>query len=132
MKTYEVTLFVMGVPPSPALNETVYIDAETQDEAEQKAHDWYFPDGYGVLSSREYRSGLTDEQKKQAREYMSSILSNIITDSIDREDIVSEIEDDVYEDIETCAEWQLLNEDEWCPGDVEIAVARILKERICR
>ena len=34
-------------------------------------------------------------------------------------------------DIEQCADWQNLEEDEWCPGDVEIAVARILKERIC-
>lgn len=130
MKTYEVTLFIIGVN-APSLNETVYIDADNQDEAEQKAHDWYFPDGYGVLSSKEYYSGLTDEQKERAREYMASILSNIISDSFDREDIISAIEDDVYEDIETCAEWQNLEEDEWCPGDVEIAVARILKEKIC-
>ncbi len=130
MKTYEVTLFIMGVN-APSLNETVYIDADSQDEAEQKAHDWYFPDGYGVLSSKEYRSGLSDEQKKQAREYMSSILSNLISDSFDREAVVSAIEEDVYMDIEQCADWQNLEEDEWCPGDVEIAVARILKERIC-
>ena len=130
MKTYEVTLFIMGVN-APSLNETVYIDANNQDEAEQKARDWYFPDGYGVLSSKEYYSGLTDEQKERAREYMASILSNIISDSFDREDIISAIEDDVYEDIETCADWQNLEEDEWCPGDVEIAVARILKEKIC-
>lgn len=53
MKTYEVTLFIMGLPSSPHTNEIVYIDAETQDEAEQEAHDRYFPKGYGVLSSRE-------------------------------------------------------------------------------
>lgn len=53
MKRYEVTLFVMGVPPSPYLNEKVEIEADTQDEAEQIAHDWYFPKGYGVLESRE-------------------------------------------------------------------------------
>lgn len=121
----------MGLPSSPHTNEIVYIDAETQDEAEQEAHDRYFPKGYGVLSSREYRENLTEEQEKQAREYMSSILSNIITDAIDRESIVSAIEEDVYMDIEQCADWQSLEEDEWCPGDVEIAVARILKERIC-
>lgn len=130
MKTYEVTLFVLGVN-APALNEYEYYEAETQEEAEQMAHDEWFPKGYGVLSSHEYRENLTEEQKKQAREYMSSILSNLISDSFDREAVVSAIDEDVYMDIEQCADWQSLEEDEWCPGDVEIAVARILKERIC-
>lgn len=53
MKRYEVTLFVMGVSPSPYLNEKVEIEANTQGEAEQIAHEQYFPKGYGVLDSRE-------------------------------------------------------------------------------
>lgn len=54
MKKFEVELFIMGVGSSP-LNEKVEIEAETQDEAEQIAHDWYFPKGYGVLDSREIK-----------------------------------------------------------------------------
>ena len=121
----------MGLPSSPHTNEIVYIDAETQDEAEQEAHDRYFPKGYGVLSSREYRNGLSEEQREEARNYMDNFLSKVVSDSYDREAIISAIEEDVYDDIEHCADWQSLEEDEWCPGDVEIAVARILKERIC-
>ena len=131
MKTYEVTLFIMGLEPGPNTTETVWIDAETREEAEQEAHDAYFPKGYGVLSSKECRDGLTEEQEKEARQYISSLLSNIITDAWDREEIISAIEEDVYSDISQCADWQSLNKDEWCPGDVEIALARILKERIC-
>ena len=66
MKTYKVTLFVLGVN-APALNEHEYYEAETQEEAEQMAHEEWFPKGYGVLSSREYRENLTEEQEKQAR-----------------------------------------------------------------
>ena len=55
MKTYEVTLFIMGTTPSPYTNEYEYYEAETQDEAEQMAHDQWFPKGYGVLSSRDVR-----------------------------------------------------------------------------
>lgn len=52
MKKFEVTLFIMGVGSS-CLNEKVIIEAKTQDEAEEIAHKWYFPKGYGVLDSKE-------------------------------------------------------------------------------
>ena len=121
----------MGLPASRHTNEIVYIDAETQDEAEQEAHDRYFPKGYGVLESRECRNGLSEEQREEARSYMDRLLSRVVSDSYDREAIISAIEEDVYYDIVQCADWLNMKEDEWCPGDVEIAVARILKERIC-
>lgn len=52
MKKFEITLFIMGCPSS-SLNEIVEWEADTQEEAEQEAHNYYFPKGYGVLSSRE-------------------------------------------------------------------------------
>lgn len=130
MKTYEVTLFVLGVN-APALNEREYYEAESQEEAEQMAHDKWFPKGYGVLSSREYRENLSEYQEEMARSHMHDILEKVVPDACDREDIISAIEEDVYMDIEQCSDWLNMDEDEWCPGDVEIAVARILKERIC-
>jgi hypothetical protein len=53
MKTYEVTLFVLGLPYNENRTRVVTIEAKSQDEAEQKAHDWYVADGWGVLSSKE-------------------------------------------------------------------------------
>lgn len=53
LKTFEVELFIIGIPLSPVTNEKVTIDAASQDEAESIAHDRYFPKGYGVLDSKE-------------------------------------------------------------------------------
>lgn len=53
MKKYEVTLFIMGLPYSEDNTETVEVYANSQDEAEQKAHDWYVADGWGVYDSKE-------------------------------------------------------------------------------
>ena len=131
MKTYRVTLFIMGLPLMPGNTRVEYIEADSQDEAEQMAHDWYIADGWGVYCSVEVRDGLTEEQKKQARQYADSLLSNIISDSVDRGDVMMEIGEDILNDIEDCAAWQELGEDEWCPGDVEIALARVLHDKIC-
>ena len=53
MKKYEVTLFILGLPYSEGNTRTVEIEANSQDEAEQKAHDWYVADGCGVYDSKE-------------------------------------------------------------------------------
>ena len=53
MKKYEVTLFILGLPYSEGNTRTVEIEANSQDEAEQKAHDWYVADGWGVYDSKE-------------------------------------------------------------------------------
>ena len=52
MKKYEVTLFILGVPFIEETTEKVVITAETQDKAEEIAHDMYFHRGYGVLKSK--------------------------------------------------------------------------------
>jgi hypothetical protein len=131
MKQYKVTLFVLGLPMTSGNTRVEYIEAETQDEAEQMAHDWYASDGWGVYGSKEVRDELTDEQKKQAVRHASSLLSNIVPDSQERGEIMAEIEDDIISDIEDCAGWQELDEDEWCEGDVEIALARVIYDKIC-
>lgn len=53
MKKYEVTLFILGLPYSKYRTRTVEIEADSQDEAEQLAHDWYIADGWGVYDSKE-------------------------------------------------------------------------------
>lgn len=53
MKEYEITLFVLGLPYSENNTRKVVIKAESQDDAEQKAHDWYVADGWGVYDSKE-------------------------------------------------------------------------------
>ena len=54
MKRYEVTLFIMGLPLMNMNNtRVVEIEANSQEEAEQKAHDWYISDGWGVYDSKE-------------------------------------------------------------------------------
>ena len=58
MKKYEVTLFIMGLPYSEHNTRVVEVEAKNQDEAEEKAHDWYIADGWGVFSSRE----ITDNE----------------------------------------------------------------------
>ena len=131
MKTFVVTLFQLGIGYNVNTNEFTYVEADSQEEAEQIAHDDWFDKGYGVWDSQEYRENLTEEQEKQARNYMNKFLSGLIPDNYDRDAIISAIEEDVYMDIEECAGWLKLGEDEWCPRDVEIAVARVLKQRIC-
>lgn len=53
MKKYEVTLFILGLPYHESRTRKEIIEARTQDEAEQKAHDWYIADGWGVYDSKE-------------------------------------------------------------------------------
>lgn len=55
MKKFEVTLFILGLPYNPNNTRVVTIEANSQDEAEQKAHDWYIADGWGVYDSIEVK-----------------------------------------------------------------------------
>lgn len=53
MKKYEVRLFILGVPLHLNNLRVEEIEANSQEEAEQKAHDWYVADGWGVYDSKE-------------------------------------------------------------------------------
>lgn len=131
MKIYKVTLFIMGLNFSKATSRVVEIEANSQDEAEELAHEWYISDGWGVYDSVEVREELTDEQREQAVKYADGLLSNIITDSQERGEMMGKIQDALLADIEDCADWQSLDGNEWCEGDVEIALARVLYNKIC-
>jgi hypothetical protein len=126
MKKYEVTLFVLGLPYSPNRTRTEIIEANSQDEAEQKAHDWYASDGWGVYGSREYREGLTQEQVEGVKYRVDYVLGYLFTDSLERSAVIDRIIDPVIQDIEETAGWQELAEDDYCDGDIGIAMARVL------
>ena len=56
MKSYDVRLFILGLPLQREEDlRIVTIEADSQEEAEQLAHDWYAPDGWGVYDSEESR-----------------------------------------------------------------------------
>ena len=55
-KEFEVIRFVLGIPPE-LTKESVFVEAETQDEAEAMVSDPV--NGWGVLYSRE----VTDEEE---------------------------------------------------------------------
>lgn len=53
MKKYEVTLFILGLPLALQNFRYEEFEANSQEEAEQMAHDEYAPDGWGVYDSKE-------------------------------------------------------------------------------
>lgn len=53
MKKYEVTLFILGLPLALQNFRYEEVEANSQDEAEQMAHDRYCSDGWGVYDSKE-------------------------------------------------------------------------------
>lgn len=55
MKRYNVTLFVLGLPEALQDFRDVEIQANSQEEAEQIAHDKYVSDGWGVYDSEEIK-----------------------------------------------------------------------------
>lgn len=74
---------------------------------------------------------LSKEQRKMVAVAVSAKLSPIFTDFHDRAEIVDAIIDDVFEDIECTADWSVYSEDEYNLDDIEIALARVLKNKIC-
>lgn len=53
MKKYEVTLFIIGVPFTLQNFRYEEIEAYSQEEAENIAHDMYYSEGWGVYDSKE-------------------------------------------------------------------------------
>lgn len=52
MRIYEVKLFVYRMNTKPEDMRAEYIYGNSQEEAEEKAHNWYAGEGYGVYGSR--------------------------------------------------------------------------------
>lgn len=91
--------------------------------------------GWGVYDSYEVDDiihNFSKEQGKGIRKRVDELLGFVITDSQDRGDVVNSILEDVCEDISETAEWETLFHDEYCEGDIDIAVARVLHERLAR
>lgn len=73
---------------------------------------------------------LTEMQLDAVRDEVSIMLAYIIPDHHDRHEVVDLILDDVVLDIEETADWSGYEDDEYCLGDIQIALARVLKKAV--
>lgn len=73
---------------------------------------------------------LTEMQIDGVRSEVSILLYNIFPDDAERHEICDLILDDVVLDIEETADWSEYEDDECNVGDVQIALARVIKNAI--
>lgn len=73
---------------------------------------------------------LTEMQLDGVRDEVSILLYNIFPDDAERHEIRDLILDDVVLDIEETADWSGYEDDEYCLGDIQIALARVLKKAV--
>ena len=73
---------------------------------------------------------LTELQLDAVRDEVSILLGNIFLDDAERHEIRDLILDDVVLDIEETADWSGYDEDEYCLGDIQIALARVIKSAV--
>lgn len=73
-----------------------------------------------------YECDMTDAQEKIVKDVVDAKMQSIITDSVDRNNFVDSIIDNVIDDINETADWSELTDDEVCVGDIDIALARVL------
>ena len=69
---------------------------------------------------------MTELQLDAVRDEVSIFLSDIFSDYQERHEVVDLILDDVVADIDETADWSDYSEDEYCLGDIQIALARVL------
>ena len=99
-REYEVKLFILGLVPNRNNLRTEIIEANSQDEAEQIAHNWYVADGWGVLESRpilrkgdkvKWNDPAIDDYDEEDRESIKNRIFEIISDVYGDEDEIIEI-----------------------------------------
>ncbi len=73
---------------------------------------------------------LTEMQLDAVRDEVSILLYNIFPDDAERHEIRDLILDDVVLDIEETADWSGYEDDEYCLGDIQIALARVIKNAV--
>lgn len=73
---------------------------------------------------------LTEMQLDAVQDEVSILLGNIFLDDAERHEIRDLILDDVVLDIEETADWSDYCEDEYCIGDIQIALARVIKNAV--
>lgn len=69
-------------------------------------------------------------QLDAVRDEVSILLQDIFPDNVDRHEIVDLILDDVVLDIEETADWSGYEDDEYNLGDIQIALARVIKDAV--
>ena len=132
MPSYKVRMFILGCDPK-LTEEVEYVDATDEKAAEEDAL-WH-RDGYGIISTTQmdldYPS-FTKAQVDGIEDRVHEVLKGIISDNFDRDNAVDAILSDVINDIEETADWSDLDDDECCIMDIDIAVARVVKEKLCK
>ena len=73
---------------------------------------------------------LTEMQLDGVRDEVSILLQNIFPDDAERHEIRDLVLDDVVLDIEETADWSGLEDDEYNLGDIQIALARVIKDAV--
>jgi len=73
---------------------------------------------------------LTEMQLDAVRDEVSILLYNIFPDDAERHEIRDLVLDDVVLDIEETADWSGYEVDEYCLGDIQIALARVIKSAV--
>ena len=69
-------------------------------------------------------------QLDAVRDEVSILLQDIFPDDAERHEIRDLIIDDVVLDIEATADWSGYEDDEYCLGDIQIALARVIKNAV--
>ncbi len=73
---------------------------------------------------------LTEMQLDAVRDEVSILLQDIFLDDAERHEIRDLILDDVVLDIEETADWSGYEDDEYCLGDIQIALKRVFKRAV--
>ena len=73
---------------------------------------------------------LTEMQLDAVRDEVSILLQDIFLDDAERHEIRDLILDDVVLDIEETADWSGYEDDEYNLGDIQIALARVIKKAV--
>ena len=125
-------MFILGCDPK-LTKEVDYADAANEEDAEEDVL-WH-RDGYGIISTTQmdldYPS-FTKPQVDGIENRVHEILGAVITDAFDRDNAVDAILSDVINDIEETADWSDLDDDECNLNDIDIAIARVVKEKLCK
>jgi hypothetical protein len=125
-------MFILGCDPK-LTKEVDYADAANEESAEEDVL-WH-RDGYGVISTTQMDLDYPDFTKPQVdgiEDRVHKVLSAVIPDAADRDNAVDAILSDVINDIEETADWGDLDDDECNLNDIDIAIARVVKEKLCK
>ena len=81
------------------------------------------------VKNQDYNAGLTEEQKRAVHNFVYERMANLT--STYTEEVTNAVIEDIISDIEECADWSSLEEDEYCEDDIVIALDRVIYNRLC-